>query len=266
MSLKALSRFFVLTIFFFFCSVSVRASYAHFPLLIFCFHDVDGKGRYSVTRKELVQIFDLLKNKYQILSLENWYNMKTAGKTRPAKRKMGNMAGGKKWIKPVVVLTFDDGFPSLFKHVIPLLEEYQYQATIFVYLNRYHSNSVFYKKLAKLPKKFEIGSHSFTHDKLSHTSDNIFKELYLSKKKLEYLVQRRIISWAWPYGHYTPELLEQARNAGYLLQVSTDYDLITPGDRYENMARYTVQHPHPVKRVKDILNHYQRYLKKERRK
>ena len=48
------------------------------------------KAVIPVTRKELVQIFDLLKNKYQILSLENWYSLKTAGKTRPAESKMSH--------------------------------------------------------------------------------------------------------------------------------------------------------------------------------
>ena len=158
--------------------------------------------------------------------------------------------------KPVVILTFDDGFPSLYKKVIPLLSEYKYQATFFIYLDRYSSSSVFYKRLSELPDDFEIGSHSFTHNRLDSESKDIFRELYLSKKKLEALIKREIISWAWPYGHYTPELIEQAQNAGYLIQVSTDYTIVKPKANFHKMARYTVQHPEPVKQVKNILKYY----------
>ncbi len=238
-------------------SVSAQEASQKTPALIFCFHDIDGKGRYAISKHELLQIFDLIKDKYQVLSLKSWHEVNT---TTEESRLI------KTPLKPIIILTFDDGFPSLFDVVIPLLEKYQYQATFFIYLNRYNTHSDFYKKLAQLPKYFEIGSHSFTHDRLSSKSKNIFKELYLSRKKLEFLIQRKIISWAWPYGHYTPKLLEQARHAGYILQVSTDYSLVKVSDHYENIARYTVQHPKPVKRVKAIIKHYNRYLLKMKRK
>ena len=232
--------------------VSAKEISQKIPTLIFCFHDIGGKGRYSITRHELLQIFDLIKDRYQVLSLKNWHTINTATKEESHSKKTSS--------KPIVILTFDDGFPSLFEMVIPILERYQFQATFFIYLNRYSTHSTFYKKLAQLPEYFEIGSHSFTHKKLSSKSPNIFKELYLSRKKLESLIQKKIISWAWPYGHYTPELLEQARHAGYILQVSTDYSLVKPGEHYDNIARYTIQRPRPVKRVKAILKHYRQYL------
>ncbi len=222
--------------------------------LIFCFHDINGRGRYSTTKSELIQIFNLFKDKYQMLSLKAWYKLQ---KTQKA-----SLTLVKPPPKPTVILTFDDGFLSLFEIVVPLLKKYQYQATFFIYLNRHNSSSLFYKKLAKLQNNFEIGSHSFTHDKLSAKSQNIFKELYLSKKKLESIIRKKIISWAWPYGYYTIDLLEQARHAGYILQVSTDYSLVKPGNNYENMSRYTIQRPKPVQRVKNILKHYDQYLLK----
>ena len=225
---------------------SYNTSQQDFYTIIFCFHDINGKGRYSITKSELIDIFNLFKHKYKVLSLKNWYYVK--------KNKL-NVG------LPVVVLTFDDGFPSLHKEVVPLLLDYKYQATFFIYLDRYHDHSSFYKKLSDLSDDFEMGSHSFTHNRLSSNSKEIFRELYLSRKKLEHLVKKEVVSWAWPYGYYTKKLIKQAENAGYLIQVSTDYTLVKPSNKYNNMARYTIQRPQPVKRVKNILKYYDKHNK-----
>ncbi|MDH5717983.1 MAG: polysaccharide deacetylase family protein [Spirochaetia bacterium] len=212
--------------------------------LILCLHDIDGEGKYSITKEEFIKILDLLKNDYQVLSLEDFYLSK--------KNKKNN--------KPAVILTFDDGFTSVFDTIIPLLREYNYGATFFIYLNRYDDTSSFYKKLTLLEDKFEIGSHTLSHDNaISYWETDIskfYKEIYLSKKKLEYLTKRDVVSFAWPYGKYTKDMYEYVKKAGYKIQVSTDYGLAENSLKEIIIKRLTVQQPEPVEQVKGFLKYY----------
>lgn len=206
--------------------------------VILCLHDVGGKGKYAVSHKEFVEILDLLK-KYRVLSLQKWLEGSRG------------TSGG----KSVVVLTFDDGYPSMFKVVIPRLLEYNYGATFYLYLERYADHSSVYKRLQTLEPQFEIGSHSSSHvamDTLRKKDlSRFYKELFLSRKKLEYLIQRPVYSWAWPYGRYSEELLRFVDMAGYKTQVSTDYRIADTGQ--EVFSRFAVQKPNPVEQVKEIL-------------
>ena len=228
-------------------------SYKINQALVLCFHDIlntHKKGKYTITTDEFIKILDLLKNKYEVISLENW---KSKGLYQKVKSS-----------KPIVVLTFDDGYPSLIKTVIPLLKEYQYGATFYIYLNRYSDTSTFYKQLVKLPKQFEIGSHSFSHTFIKDDSPYKHKEIFLSKKKLEYLTDKEISSFAWPYGYYTDKNTMLVKTVGYKSQVSTDYHIASIDAPQSNYARFTVQKPHPVVRIEKILESY--YLQFEKKK
>ena len=238
---------------FLFFVVDIKAYDPKIPTLVLCFHDINGNGRYSIQGKDFVTILDLFKNRYHVISLKDWYGLNQKGKKKHFRQNIAK--------KPYIVLTFDDGFPSLFSQVIPLLNHYNYGATFFIYLDRHAAHSVFYKNLSELPDKFEIGSHSFSHSLLRYNSERLFEEIYLSRKKLEYLVKREVISWAWPYGRYSQKLLEQAENAGYLLQVSVDSTIIKADTSYNSLARFTVQQPDPVKQVKEALKIYRREFK-----
>ncbi len=233
-------------IFFYFFNDSInrsnkRTKIHDIPVVILCFHDIDGNGDYSILNHQLISIFDILRDNFIVISLDAW-------RQRNLKQQRQS--------KPVVVLTFDDGFPSLRKKVIPLLLEYDFGATFFVYLDRYHDNSRFYKLMANMPPQFEIGSHSFSHQLLTEDVEDIYKELFLSRKKLEYLTKKKITSWAWPYGHYTEKLMKLAEYAGYQLQTSTDYQIARFSDHGMNFPRYTIRQPRPIKQVKSILKHY----------
>ena len=207
--------------------------------VILCFHDVGGKGMYSVSKKDFVSMVDILhNNEIQVVSLYDWW----------ASRKS-------QYKKPVVVFTFDDGYFSIFKTIIPLLEKYNFGATFFIYLDRYSDNSIFYNRLSKLGDQFEIGSHSFTHDNLIRTYQNnkqdFFKELFLSKKKLAYLTKRNIYSFAWPYGLYQDEMVQLAKNAGYTIQVSSYGAAIK--EKNALLGRYTILAENPIQQLKKIL-------------
>jgi len=226
---------------------SFKYEYTHplktsFKTVVFCLHDIDGKGKYSITKKKLTQILDFLQDKFTVISLQEWYR---------------RVDEKEYFDKFPVVLTFDDGYPSVRKIVQPLLKKYHMGATFYIYLNRYSDKSIFYKTLSKFDSSFEIASHSFTHDNLLKTyrknPRQFFREIYLTKKKLEYLIQKPVVSFSWPYGVYDKQLAQLLRKAGYKTQVSVSYRSITKEDTSKVISRFTITRKKPFKTVKKIL-------------
>ena len=204
--------------------------------LVLCLHDVGGAGRYSLSIAQLISLFELLKKSYRVVSLKDWYSQpQTDRKT--------------------VILTFDDGFNSVHELVVPLLKKYNFGATFFIYLERHRDDSPFFKKIQKWPPEYEVGSHAFSHVnlvRLAHLNRRrLFKQLYLSRQKLEFLTRREVSSFSWPYGIYKEELVQSVFEAGYQLQVSTDY---ARARRYERIyGRFTLTQPDPVQQARKYL-------------
>jgi len=210
---------------------------------ILCFHDINGFGKYSIKDSEFKEILNQLNQNFEVYSLKNWYE---------------KVFRGEYFEKPPVVITFDDGYISIFTYVIPLLQRYKFGATFFIYLKKYEDQPLLLKKMGDLPEEFEIGSHSLSHanmEKLFILNKNQFyREIFLSKKKLEYLIGKPVISWAWPYGYYNEEIELMAMKAGYSLQVNTDPKNTEDGWENGSFNRYTIQNPNPVDQVKEILS------------
>lgn len=214
-------------------------------VLILCFHDISKKGRYSIDLTSFEKILNELDGHYTVLSLRDWQKA---------------FLQKKQFQKPPVVLTFDDGYSAHFSKVVPLLRKHKFGATFFIYTQLHHDHSSFYTKLANLEEAFEIGGHSASHANLKLLNETkpvaFYKELYLSRKKLEYLTKRKVTSFAWPFGYYNASLVELAKQAGYSLQVSTDGVIATVTSVL--LPRVTVQQPNPLKQTINILKHYKR--------
>lgn len=69
-----------------------------------------------------------------------------------------------------------------------------------------------------------IGSHGHYHNDLAKISiASAKKELVQSKQYLETIASKEIKALAFPYGSYTKEVLNEARNAGYLQLLATEF-------------------------------------------
>jgi peptidoglycan/xylan/chitin deacetylase (PgdA/CDA1 family) len=69
----------------------------------------------------------------------------------------------------------------------------------------------------------EFGSHTVTHPNLSHCSpEQMRKELFESKKILEQLTGKKIISLAYPYGAVNEHIKSLAAEAGYIFGIATN--------------------------------------------
>jgi len=69
-----------------------------------------------------------------------------------------------------------------------------------------------------------IGAHSLYHNDLARINiDDATAELVKSKFFLENITQKRISSFAFPYGSYNPEVIAAAKRAGYTQLLATDF-------------------------------------------
>ncbi len=131
--------------------------------------------------------------------------------------------------KPIII-TFDDVLVDAVECAVPILEEFGFKAVFYVptdFVGRKSSwmipdvdvefPVVSWKEIRDLASKgFEIGSHSMTHphlDKIS--SENCYRELEGSRKKLEQELGIEIRHMAYPFGEFDESVRELANNAGY---------------------------------------------------
>jgi len=128
-------------------------------------------------------------------------------------------------------ITFDDGFENTIQNAVPELAKRKLPATIFVTSGAMGSAADWWpesspehkekiaaaQQIQSLPSDLiTIGSHTLTHPKLPLLSETEAKrELSESRMQLEKLLQRRITLFSFPYGEFTPALLELCREAGY---------------------------------------------------
>jgi peptidoglycan/xylan/chitin deacetylase (PgdA/CDA1 family) len=160
--------------------------------------------------------------------------------------------------KPVVALTFDDGFANFRHSVLPLLERYRIPATLFV-VTRYvgseepypfdhwaQKNRVRVPMIAWRPITWaeieecaksdlvSVGSHSHSHFNAMNVEDELLgQEATISYELLAgHLGSRAGSFYAYPFGssrlgHVRTAYTEAVRAAGYGAAVTTDLGLAT---------------------------------------
>ncbi len=136
--------------------------------------------------------------------------------------------------KPVVI-TIDDGYKSVYTLAFPVLKEYGFPATLFLYTDFINNgpNQLSWLEIKEMAAMgMEIGSHTLSHANLLNQKSNesyldyisrIKKEIVLSKTILERNTGYSVLSFAYPYGVYSEEIRMLAKQAGYkaLLNVNS---------------------------------------------
>ena len=102
-----------------------------------------------------------------------------------------------------VTLTFDDGYSCAYDHALPVLQKNGAQATFYITTQLLGQPGYLTKDQVKELKDHgqEIGSHGFTHRKLTTlSSQEVREELSTSKSMLEEITQAPVNHFAPPYG------------------------------------------------------------------
>lgn len=170
-------------------------------------HDINGKLHDNITTP--IDVFrkfceDVYRTGYSLCSMNSYLALNTEER------------------KHSIVCTFDDGYVGLLHNAMPIMNEFNFTATVFVctdYIG--HCNDWNYKdkevrqhlsieELYELKKHgWEIGSHGVTHRSLLRLNDEeLTMELEESKRILENKFGP-VTSYAYPYGDYSEYVMKQ---------------------------------------------------------
>jgi len=122
--------------------------------------------------------------------------------------------------EPTLVLTFDDGDPSVGANALPALAAQGIRATAFLIVEPGHPMPRFWSDL--LAAGWEVGSHSLTHPALDFLDAHQSRtEIRDSKLRLEDLLHAPIRGFAFPYGRFGRREIDFVAEAGYEYAVTT---------------------------------------------
>lgn len=127
--------------------------------------------------------------------------------------------------KPVV-LTFDDGYTSMYTEVFPRLQTKGWPATFFLFIRHIgQEGGLSHDQIREMyAAGMEIGSHSVNHlDLTTLHAEALDQELVLSKNTLEEILGAPVHFFCYPSGRKNPTVQSHTAQAGYLAAVTTDY-------------------------------------------
>ncbi|MBV8969858.1 MAG: polysaccharide deacetylase family protein [Verrucomicrobia bacterium] len=162
---------------------------------------------------------------------------------------------GEKNIPPKsAVITIDDGYVSGYEVAWPILKEFNYPFTMFIYTNwvQVGGKSMTWDQLAEMRDAgVDIESHTESHKDLRKAPPGqdyatwLHNEVYRSKQILEDKLGIKVVAFAFPYGFHNEVVRKTAMDAGYqiLLTVYGQHEGIdAPADQ---IGRYAIESTHP---------------------
>ena len=179
-----------------------------------------------------------------------------------------------------IVITFDDGYADNLYNALPVLEEYNAPATVFLVASYIDSNRPFYWDLPDRPaspelqrgeqagenspqegrgrpmtldeakqlsnsRLIEIGGHTMTHPNLGKLAENEqFEELDNSKKILEKMLDLPLLSFAYPFGDdksFSDKTISLVKRSGYHYACSNIHERATNKSDIYALPRFVVR-------------------------
>jgi len=183
---------------------------SNLPILMY--HEVgDGPNSLFVRDSELnEQMRYLYDNKYTVVSLATAVEM-LKNNCIPEK---------------TVALTFDDGYQTFYGKVWPLLQQYGFNATVFVITNKVDAAPFMSWNEIKIlaDNGVEIGCHTHTHPSLKALdASKLPAEILQSRQYLESNTKTVVQTFCYPSGEYRQEAVDMIRQNGYTAAVTTKY-------------------------------------------
>lgn len=147
----------------------------------------------------------------------------------------GEIAAGRAPNRRAVVVTMDDGDPSVIDNAAPVFERHGIPYAAYVVPGRIgQANHMGKAELRALSDcGAEIGSHTMTHRSLTSLSPGeLADELVRSKKIIEDITGRAVTSFAYPFGtlrDFDRRSGEALREAGYRLAFTSQHGAVVAG-------------------------------------
>ena len=134
-----------------------------------------------------------------------------------------------------VLVTMDDGDPSVLEIAAPILKRHGVPAVAFVLGGKPDGFELLSDaELRRLPEfGIEVGSHSMSHRSMARISlDEARREARESRARLEDVTGRPVTAFAYPFGtraDYSPEVAEILAEEGYDLAFTSQHGALREG-------------------------------------
>lgn len=141
----------------------------------------------------------------------------------------------KKLPKKSVVLTFDDGYKTVFKNAFPVIKKYGYPATVFLPTEAIEKRYPDYMTLNQIKTMMKYGidfeSHSYSHPRMAYKPKNWTNKHYEKwimgelTKSIEFFKKHfgyKPYAFAIPYGEYNKVVINTAKRAGFKAILTQD--------------------------------------------
>lgn len=176
----------------------------------------------------------LFESQLGFLESRGWSAEPLAGVCEPNHPEVNGWAGR-------FAVTFDDGYLSVYEHAYPVLARRGIPATVYVVVDSIGDINEWDRRAGDQEERmmtsaqireladhgFEIGSHTLTHPRLTELDDvRLEREVADSRRKLEDLIGRKVLSFSYPYGNYDGRVLAAAAAAGYARAVTTRLGIV----------------------------------------
>jgi peptidoglycan/xylan/chitin deacetylase (PgdA/CDA1 family) len=181
------------------------------PVLVYHNMGPEDRGRLLIGVKKFeAQMRALRAEGFQAVSLSDYLEF-TAGRKQLARKS--------------VLITFDDGYRSFAQYARPVLKDYGFTATLFVYSDFVGGGGMSWKELGAMAAQgFDVQAHSKTHTSLrrkeGETQDAYAKrieaELAYPVEQFRKQLGRASDVLAYPYGDTDDELLPYVVKYGYV--------------------------------------------------
>jgi len=143
-----------------------------------------------------------------------------------------------------VVITFDDGFIGNYKNALPILNKYNFSATIFAIVQKISTESYLnWEQLKELKDNgISIQSHTMSHRPLGQLNDEeVYFELSESKKIIEDKLGQSVKYVSLPHGSFKKNLIDIARELGYCGICSSNIEYVRPMDIKFTVGRIPIK-------------------------
>jgi len=193
--------------------------YQTIPIL--CYHRFSKEctSRLCIPKDTFFQQMEYLKtNKYRVISMKMLLEYLAYKKALPKKS---------------IVITIDDGYKSVYDIAFPILKQYGFTATIFIYTNFIEGrNAMTWEQVREIKEAgFEVGSHTISHADLTIKKQGESNRKYTRRMRHEIVQSKAILDlklnqdtnlFAFPFGNSNWQSIDICKQAGYKAGVTVN--------------------------------------------
>jgi peptidoglycan/xylan/chitin deacetylase (PgdA/CDA1 family) len=154
-------------------------------------------------------------------------------------------------MKAIITTSWDDGHPLDLK-LAELLRKYGIPATFYIPLDYRGERLTSASQVREIAMDLDIGGHTYHHVNLTSVSEQeALQEISDGKKRLEDIVDRKLLSFCYPYGYTNSRVSAIVKEAGFL------------GARTTGLLSRRIQDPFTIKTTVYAARQWPTHLFKE---